>query len=284
MATRLDLITRAQADAAPFLADHPLPDSDPPELDLTAYRSALAAAQSPAEVSAVTQHLLDAAAPVLQAVSDCLVEAAQWRGHHRDAVDGPPRKRLMAAASRALDVLAIADEADLARLRAEYDPAPALPSPAPGRPPGPPPTSPGAPRQGGGRSVATRSFIARPTDAGYVGANVLYDGYPSGRLPLLLASYRYRFGSDIAAMSRHLIDDVPASACGWEELGADLLHGAPEELRHALTGAVDLRRLTSLTRPPHDAVDGAESLARGDWIGWPGPAQRSAVFSTALFR
>ncbi|WP_181787495.1 hypothetical protein [Streptomyces phytophilus] len=143
-ATRLDLITWAQADAAPFLADHPLPDSALPELDLAAYRSALAAAQSPAEVSAVTQHLLDAAAPVLQAVSDCLVEAAQWRNRHRDAPAGSPPKLLMAAASRARDVLAVADEADLARLRAEYDPAPAPPPPAPGRPSGLPPASPDA--------------------------------------------------------------------------------------------------------------------------------------------
>lgn len=84
--------------------------------------------------------------------------------------------------------------------------------------------------------MATRSFIARPTDTGYTGVYVHYDGYPSGRLPLLLAGHRYRFGSDIEAMARHLIDDVPVSAYGWEELGTDLLHGAPEELRQALTG------------------------------------------------
>ncbi|MFW6724184.1 hypothetical protein ACHZ98_29350 [Streptomyces sp. MAR4 CNY-716] len=82
-------------------------------------------------------------------MSDYLVGAAQWRDHHRDGAKGSPPKLLMAAASRALDVLALADEADLACLRAEYDhaPAPRPPSPAPGRSSGLP-VAPGAPSPG----------------------------------------------------------------------------------------------------------------------------------------
>ncbi|MGW3240663.1 hypothetical protein [Streptomyces olivaceus] len=34
-------------------------------------------------------------------------------------------------------------------------------------------------------------------------------------------------------MSRHLVDDVTV---GWDELGTDLLEGAPPDLVHALTG------------------------------------------------
>ncbi|MFF8925818.1 hypothetical protein ACF1AO_00975 [Streptomyces longwoodensis] len=56
---------------------------------------------------------------------------------------------------------------------------------------------------------------------------------PSHHLPLLLAAYQYRFGRDIEAMCRHLIDDV---AVGWEELGTDLLDDAPPALVAALTG------------------------------------------------
>ncbi|MFF9153709.1 hypothetical protein ACF1AB_15915 [Streptomyces sp. NPDC014846] len=56
---------------------------------------------------------------------------------------------------------------------------------------------------------------------------------PSHHLPLLLAAYQYKFGRDIEAMCRHLIDDV---AVGWEELGTDLLDDAPPALVAALTG------------------------------------------------
>ncbi|MET8561296.1 hypothetical protein ABZV75_12155 [Streptomyces flaveolus] len=56
---------------------------------------------------------------------------------------------------------------------------------------------------------------------------------PSHHLPLLLAAYQYKFGRDVEAMSRHLIDDV---AVGWDELGTDLLDGAPRSLVTALTG------------------------------------------------
>ncbi|WP_370666696.1 hypothetical protein, partial [Streptomyces sp. IBSBF 2507] len=56
---------------------------------------------------------------------------------------------------------------------------------------------------------------------------------PSHHLPLLLAAYQHKFGRDVEAMSRHLIDDV---AVGWDELGTDLLDGAPPALVAALTG------------------------------------------------
>ncbi|MFC8708879.1 MULTISPECIES: hypothetical protein [unclassified Streptomyces] len=58
------------------------------------------------------------------------------------------------------------------------------------------------------------------------------DGYPSFRLPLLLAAFQHRFHRDLDAMIRHLVDDV---AVGWEELGSDLLQGAPPALAEALT-------------------------------------------------
>ncbi|HEX5566465.1 MAG TPA: hypothetical protein VFY14_05950 [Streptomyces sp.] len=152
IATRDDLLRWAKRDAEPFLANHSLPDEPLPSPDLAPYLDALAAAATPAEVSAVTQHLLDAAEPVLRAVSDYLIAAAQWRGQNRGAEKGSPSKLLMEAASRSLSVLAIADEADLAILRAEYDPAPAPPkAPTSGRPQAPsglPPNPPPTPRTG----------------------------------------------------------------------------------------------------------------------------------------
>jgi hypothetical protein len=81
--------------------------------------------------------------------------------------------------------------------------------------------------------LSTHSFIARPTDTGYEGIHVQFDGEPSNRLPLLLAAYQYRFGQDVQALSQHLVDGV---AVGWAELGTDLLDGAPPEIVYALTG------------------------------------------------
>ncbi|MFB7325157.1 hypothetical protein [Streptomyces sp. NPDC056190] len=152
IATRDDLLRWAKRDAEPFPANHPLPDEPLPSPDLAPFLDALAAAETPAEVSTVTQRFLDAADPVLRAVSDYLFAAAQWRGQYRGAAKGSPPKLLMEAASRSLSVSAIADEADLMALRAEYDPAPApLKAPAPGRPQTPfglPPNPPPAPRTG----------------------------------------------------------------------------------------------------------------------------------------
>jgi hypothetical protein len=125
IATDRDLLRWAKRDAQPFLAEHPLPGAPLPGPDLSPYHDALAAAETPAQASAVTQHLLDAAEPVLQAISDYLLSAARWRGQNRGAEPQSPPKMLMAAASRSLDVLALAHRADLALLRAAYDPAPA---------------------------------------------------------------------------------------------------------------------------------------------------------------
>ncbi|WP_435218717.1 hypothetical protein [Streptomyces sp. bgisy034] len=81
--------------------------------------------------------------------------------------------------------------------------------------------------------LSTRSVIARPTADGYAGMYVHFDGYPDNKLPLLLAAYQHRFAGDLEAMARHLIDDVEH---GWDELGTDLLDGAPAALRRSLTG------------------------------------------------
>ncbi|MFF5090379.1 hypothetical protein [Streptomyces niveus] len=151
IATRGDLLRWARRDAEQFLEKHPLPAEPLPTPDLTPYLTALAAAQTPAEASAVTRHLLDAAEPVLRAVSDYLLAAGQWRGQNRGAkLDSPP-KMLMAAAGRSLSVLALADAADLKALRAEYDPAPSPDIPPPGQSPAPsdlPPAPPNSPPAG----------------------------------------------------------------------------------------------------------------------------------------
>ncbi|MEU2131773.1 hypothetical protein [Streptomyces sp. NPDC018352] len=60
-----------------------------------------------------------------------------------------------------------------------------------------------------------------------------FDGNPVSKLPLLLAAFQYRFARDLDAMTRHLVDDV---AIAWEELGTDLLDGAPPETIAVLTG------------------------------------------------
>ncbi|MFI1358202.1 hypothetical protein ACH4TV_32160 [Streptomyces sp. NPDC020898] len=83
-------------------------------------------------------------------------------------------------------------------------------------------------------SLATRSFIARPTDTGYAGVYVHWDGYPSHHVPLLLGAHQYRFDGDLDALCRHLIDEAPE---GWSQLGTDLLDGAPEPLRAELVGS-----------------------------------------------
>ena len=80
--------------------------------------------------------------------------------------------------------------------------------------------------------MSTSSFIARPTADGYNGIVVHYDGQPSQQLPLLLAAFQHRFGRDVDAMTRHLIDGV---AIGWDQLGTDLLDGAPPAIITALT-------------------------------------------------
>ncbi|MEV0445830.1 hypothetical protein AB0I84_12485 [Streptomyces spectabilis] len=81
--------------------------------------------------------------------------------------------------------------------------------------------------------MSTSSCIARPTQTGYTGIYVHLDGYPSSRLPLLLAAYQYTFARDLDAMSARLIDQV---SIAWDELGTDLLDGAPKPLVRQLTG------------------------------------------------
>ncbi|MGW2917760.1 hypothetical protein ACWDBF_07830 [Streptomyces angustmyceticus] len=75
--------------------------------------------------------------------------------------------------------------------------------------------------------------------------HIHFDGNPNSKLPLLLSAYQYRFNRDLEAMSRHLIDDVHI---GWEELGTDLLDGAPTAVRNALTGGAEFpsRQLTGV--------------------------------------
>ncbi|WP_328939245.1 hypothetical protein OG288_37155 [Streptomyces tauricus] len=143
----------AKRDAETFLTKHPLPREPIPAPDPAPYLAALAAATTTAHASAITQHLLDAAQPALHAVSDILAAIARWDDRHRNAEPGTPPKMLMEAASRSLSVLGLADAADLALLRAEYDPAPPPPPPAKKRaasnlPPTPPSTPPAGPAPG----------------------------------------------------------------------------------------------------------------------------------------
>ncbi|WP_445020480.1 hypothetical protein [Streptomyces sp. SAS_276] len=86
-----------------------------------------------------------------------------------------------------------------------------------------------------GVPLATRSFIARPapSGSGYTGIHVQFDGVPSHHLPLLLAAFQWRFARDLHALTCDLIDAV---AIGWDELGTDLLDGAPHSVVQALPG------------------------------------------------
>ncbi|MFJ7423370.1 hypothetical protein ACIQXD_32910 [Streptomyces uncialis] len=153
IATRDDLLRWARRDAEPLLSEHSLPEDPLPSPDLAPYLTALAGAATPAEAHAVTNRLLDATELVLRAVSDYLLAAAKWNGHHRSAASGSPPRLLMEAASRSLSVMGIADDAGMAALRAHYDPAP---TPAasdrepvpPSLPPTPPNAAPPGPRPG----------------------------------------------------------------------------------------------------------------------------------------
>ncbi|WP_416987021.1 hypothetical protein [Streptomyces sp. T028] len=50
----------------------------------------------------------------------------------------------------------------------------------------------------------------------------------------MLGAHQYRFGGDLDALCRHLIDEAPD---GWSQLGTDLLDGALEPLRAELVGS-----------------------------------------------
>ncbi|MEU3599297.1 hypothetical protein ABZ714_11275 [Streptomyces sp. NPDC006798] len=148
IATPDDLLRWARRDAEPFLGEHSVPEGPLPSPDLAPYLKALTAAATPAEAHAVTDQFLDAAEPVLRAVSDYLVAAAKRNGRYLDAAPGSPPRLLMEAASRSLSIMHIADEASMATLRAHYDPAPAPAAPnreqsPPGLPPAPPSPRPG---------------------------------------------------------------------------------------------------------------------------------------------
>ncbi|MFF4361526.1 hypothetical protein [Streptomyces sp. NPDC001604] len=148
-ATRADLHRWADRDAEAFRTRHPLPPEPFPAPDLSPYRSALDAAETPAEVSTVLNALLDAVAPFLNEVIDHLAATAKWKGQNRGAEPGSPPWLLHGAASSVASALAMANEADLKILRAHYDPPPDLAAPpkntrtTPGTPPAPPGPQPG---------------------------------------------------------------------------------------------------------------------------------------------
>ncbi|WP_329283902.1 hypothetical protein [Streptomyces sp. NBC_00691] len=89
--------------------------------------------------------------------------------------------------------------------------------------------------------MGSPAFIARPDpDGGYTGVHLQYDSSPPNMVPLILAAYRFRFGRDLEALSRYLVDDV---VFAWEEIGTDLLDGAPPGLLQRLTGEVVSRQM-----------------------------------------
>lgn len=128
----------ARRDAARFLADHPLPQDPLPLPDLTPFLTALSAAETPAEVSAITHHLAGATAPLLDHIAGHIIGVALWAGQEHQHT--PRARRLLREAARDIrTALVKVAEADLENLRAEYDSPPA-PSPkdAPRLPPAPP--------------------------------------------------------------------------------------------------------------------------------------------------
>ncbi|MFD0373718.1 hypothetical protein [Streptomyces sp. NPDC127112] len=138
-------------------------------------------------------------------------------------------------------------ERPLARLPGHHNvlcvtphPPPRQPAPWPWPSPWPPcpqPLSPAHPDHlHEGNAISTRSFIARPTGTGYEGIYCHYDGYPDHQLPLLLGAARYRFGGDLDALRRHLIDGPH----DWRQLGVDLLDRAPDNVRERLDPHGDL--------------------------------------------
>ncbi|MEU7086856.1 hypothetical protein [Streptomyces achromogenes] len=121
-----DLYRLARRDAAPFLAGHPLPDQPLALPDLTPYLQALPDARTPAEVSAITHHLVDATAPVLDHIAAHFVTLALWAGtEHRHT---PQSVRLLREAAQTIrTALVKVAEANLENLRAHYTPPAAGP-------------------------------------------------------------------------------------------------------------------------------------------------------------
>ncbi|MEV6513920.1 hypothetical protein AB0M61_48475 [Streptomyces sp. NPDC051642] len=126
-----------------------LPAEPFPAPDLSHFRQALDAADTPAEFSTVLNTLLDAVAPFLNEVIEHLAATAKWKGQNRGAQPESPPWLLRDAASRIASAIAMATEADLAILRAHYDPPPDLNvltkqvRTTPGTPPAPPGPQPG---------------------------------------------------------------------------------------------------------------------------------------------
>ncbi|MEV7888461.1 hypothetical protein ACWD3I_29660 [Streptomyces sp. NPDC002817] len=125
-ATRADLHRWADRDAEAFRTRHPLPPEPFPAPDLSPCRTALEAAETPAEFHEVLNTLLDAVEPFLNEVIDYLAATAKWKGQNRGAEPGSPPWLLRGAASSIASALAMATEADLTILRAHYDPPPDL--------------------------------------------------------------------------------------------------------------------------------------------------------------
>ncbi|MEW2550369.1 hypothetical protein AB0957_01280 [Streptomyces zhihengii] len=97
-----------------------------------------------------------------------------------------------------------------------------------------------------------------------------FDGTPASKLPLLVTAFQYRFGRDLEAMTRHLVNDV---AIGWEELGSDLLDGAPPTIVAALTGGDPWpsRTLDNLITPdgsPPARIAVTETTVGGTDVEW----------------
>ncbi len=140
MATEDDLLRWARRDAEGYLAERSLPTGSPAPLDTAAYRAALNEARTIAEVSAVTRHLIEVCRPVLESMGQVLSDIADWNGRYGKSEADSPSRKVMEAANRLVSTLWDAEAADLAALRATYDPAPTRPGPkpAPGLPPAPP--------------------------------------------------------------------------------------------------------------------------------------------------
>ncbi|MFE3645903.1 hypothetical protein ACFXOM_33850 [Streptomyces sp. NPDC059169] len=111
----------ARRDAEPFLAAHPFPHEPLPLPDLTPYLTALAEAETPAEVSAVTHRLVDATAPLLDHIAGHFVAVALWAGHeHRHT---PQAVRLLRDAAHGVRSASTqVAQADLENLLAHYAP------------------------------------------------------------------------------------------------------------------------------------------------------------------
>ncbi|MER5202205.1 hypothetical protein [Streptomyces sp. NPDC002825] len=137
----------ARRDAEAFLAEHPLPQEPLPLPVLTPFLSALGAAETPAEVSAITHHLAGITAPVLDHIARHIVGVALWRGQNH--LHTPRAQRLLREAAQSIrTAVEKVAEADLENLRAEYAPAPEPPSAARRSTPPLPPAPPSSPKPG----------------------------------------------------------------------------------------------------------------------------------------